>query len=593
MSSAASLTKARSTTLSIRVESDAVAIGVVGLALLALTVLGWGTWGDLGRDTGYDFVAATRVAHGSIPYVDFVYYYGPLAPFVVGLAVFVGGGTVTTFVAVGLAVTYAIVGATYALARSQTGPLGASIASVTTAAIAFSPTNLSYVVPHTYSVTFAILLALLFLLGLSRASGGGAWGALSAGVAAGLIALTRPEFELAVVVAATLWLAARYRAGRATRRDVLGLTLPAVLVPLVVYGAFLGAISPHRLFLENLYPVATLHAGGSAIIREQAPMTLHSIALVVAYLVAYAIGAAAFVIGARLLERRRNAVRVGVVLTAVLAVVAVAAVDPEAARSKLEWVYGGIPAAAALAVAVLVTLHVVGRRSIDTRDETLLATLAVLTVLALKTYSGFYLLADHAQPAVYAAPFALVAMTRLHLRELAGSSTAYLVGASWLALLAIVCLGLTVKDVRAQSALVTGAGGSLRVSPSEAPLYRAAIGAIEASSRRGDPILLAPQLTALYTLSGRTDPLEQISLVPGALPTEQDQLDAIRTLERRHVRLVITDRHRFTEYGQTVFGGSFDRTLAGWIHRNFKHAATLRPGGGVDHTLDVWVGGKT
>jgi hypothetical protein len=593
MSTAASLTKPRSTPLAVRIESDAVALGVVGIVLLVLTVLAWGTWGDLGRDTGYDFVAATRVAHGSIPYVDFVYYYGPLAPFALGLAAFVGGSSVTTFVVVGLLLTYAIVAATYALARTQTGPLGAAIVSVTTAAIAFSPTNLSYVLPHTYSETFAILLALLFLLGLSRASDGAGWGALGAGVAAGLVALTRPEFELAVVFAGALWLTARHRAHRATRRELLSLTLPALLVPVVGYGAFLGAVSPHRLFLENLYPVATLRAGGSAIIKEQAPLTPHSIVLVVAYLLGYAIGVAALVLGARLLERRSNRVAVGAVLAAVLGIVAVAAVDPEAARSKLQWVYGGVPAAAALGVITMAALFIVKRRRLDARDETLLATLAVLTVLALKTYSGFYFLADHAQPAVYAAPFALVAMTRLHLRELGRSSTSRLVGVAWLAALAAICLGLTVKDVRAQSAVVTGPGGSLRVTPAEAPVYRAAIGAIVASTHHGDPILIAPQLSALYTLSGRTDPLPQISLVPGALPTQRDQLDAIRTLERRHVTLVITDRHRFTEYGQTVFGGSFDRRLAGWIHRNFKHAATLRPGGGVDHTLDVWVRGET
>jgi hypothetical protein len=592
MSTAASVTKPRSTPLSVRIESDAVALGVVGIALLVLTVLAWGTWGDLGRDTGYDFVAAARVAHGSIPYVDFVYYYGPLAPFVLGLAALLGGSTVTTFVVVGLLLTYGIVAATYALARTQTGPLGSAIVAVTTAAIAFSPTNLSYVLPHTYSETFAILLALLFLLGLSRASDGASWGALGAGFAAGLVALTRPEFELAVVFAGALWLTARYRAHRATRRELLSLALPALLVPVVVYGAFLGAVSPHRLFLENLYPEATLKAGGSAIIKEQAPLTPHSVALVIAYLLAYAIGVAVLVLGARFLERRSKPVVVGAVLVVALAILAVAAVDPEAARSKLEWVYGGVPAAAVLAVLALVALHIVNRRPIAARDETLLATLAVLAVLALKTYSGFFFLADHAQPAVYAAPFALVALTRLHLRELGGNSTSRLVGAAWLAVLAVICLGLTVKDVRAQSAVVSGPGGSLRVTPAEAPAYRAAIGAIVASTHQGDAILIAPQLTALYTLSGRTDPLPQISLVPGALPTQRDQLDAIRTLERRHVKLVITDRHRFTEYGQTAFGGSFDRRLAQWIHRNFKHAATLRPGGGVDHTLDVWVRGE-
>lgn len=592
MSGVATIAKPRAGAISIRLEADIAALAVVGIVVALLTALVWGTWGDLGRDTGYDFVAATRVAHGQLPYVDYVYYYGPLAPFMLGLAALIGGTSVTTFVLIGLLLTYAIVAATYALARTQAGPLGAAIAAVTVAAIAFSPTNLSYVVPHTYSATFAILLTLLFLLGLARASNGRPRAVLGAGVAAGLVALTRPEFETAVVVAALAWLIARARAGRSVRGDTIALVVPALAVPMLVYGAFLTAISPHRLLLENLYPVATLRAGGSAIIREQAPLTTHSLLLVLAYFAAYAVGAAALVLASRGLSRYRPAVAAAAVAVVALAVLALAASNPEAVRSRLEWVYGGVPFAVVAALVVLLVLHVVRSRPIDSRDQTLLAVLAVLAVLAAKSYSGFFFLADRAQPAVYAAPFVLVAMTRLHFVELSRNRTGRAIGTCWLALLALVCLGLTIKDARAQSAAVTGPGGTLMVSSSEAPLYRAAIGAIDASTQPGDPILVAPQLTALYTLSGRTDPLRQISLVPGALPTRNDELLAIQTLQRAHVQLAITDRHRFTEYGQTNFGRSFDQILAGWIRKNFNHAATLRPSAGVDHALDVWVRGE-
>jgi hypothetical protein len=182
--------------------------------------------------------------------------------------------------------------------------------------------------------------------------------------------------------------------------------------------------------------------------------------------------------------------------------------------------------------------------------------------------------------------FALLA--RLHLVELARNRSTVLAGTAWIAVLVALCAGLTVKDARAQSATVAGPGGSIRVTPEEAPLYRAALGAIVTGTRPGEPIVIAPQLSALYTLSGRTDPLPQISLVPGALPSRSTQLGAIRELERAHVRFAITDRHEFREYGQSTFGGSFDRVLAGWIRRHFNHAAQLRPRGGVDHTLDVW-----
>jgi len=584
--SAVAVAKPRS--VAVRLEADALALVLTFAVVIGLTIVTWGTWGDLGRDTGYDFVAATRVAHGQLPYVDYLYYYGPLAPFLLGFAALLGGGGILTFSIAGLILTYAIVAATYALARTQTGATGAAIVAIATGAIAFSPTNLSYVVPHTYSESLAILLALLFLLSLSAAATRPS-GALMAGVAAGLVSLTRPEFELGVAAAGLVWLVARARSGSGSRREVVALVAPAALVPALVYGAFLVFISPHRLFFENLYPVDTLRAGGSAILRSQAPLTLGSFAHVVEYFALYAVGVGVLFVGSRLLRRMPVAAAGSVIGVATVLVLAVTAVRPEAIRSRLEWVFGGIPLAATLLTLFLIGRHVVRRRAMTPREATFLATIVLLAVVAAKTYDGFFFLADRAQPAVYLAPFVFVALARVHLVDLGVSRMAVLTGGVWLAILACICLGLTVKDARAQSAAVSGPGGTIRVTPAEAPLYRAAVGTIDAGSRPGDPILIAPQLTALYSLTGRVDPLPEISLVPGALAAPGAERKAIATLERDHVRLVLTDRHTFPEYGQTSFGKSFDIGLAAWIRRHFRHVTTLRPLSGVSHTIDVWV----
>jgi hypothetical protein len=575
----------RSDRLAVAVSTEAVAVGTLVLLVLGLTLATWGTWGDLGRDTGYDLVAGSRVAHGHLPYVDFTYFYGPLAPFALGLAGVIGGSGLGPAVGLGLVLTFAIVAATYALARTQVGPIGSSLAATVTAAVAFSPTNLSYVLPHTFSATLAVLATLGFLLGVARyASGGRERSLLVGGFCIGLIGLTRPEFEAAVLFAGALWLISRARGGVRVRREAALLAGPGLLLPGAVYGAFLTAVSPHTLFLENLYPVDTLRAGGSAIIRSQAPLSAHSIAVVIGYAVAYAAGAAVLVGLALAAERLPRRTAIGAAGAIVLVGAAGMAVRSEAARTGLEYVYGWLPVGAAVALLLLAR-----RRRLGARDQALLAIVAVLFVLAAKTYSGFFFLAPRAQPAVYAAPFALVALARLHLVELARRHALLLAGTLWIAALAALAVGLTLKDARAQSATVSGPGGSLRVTPDEAPVYQGAMAAIVARTRPGDPILLAPQLTALYTLSGRTDPLDQISALPGALPKAKDELRAIAEMQSAGVRLAITDRHRFTEYDKTTFGKSFDRILAAWIQRNFTHKATLRPHGDVDHTLDVWV----
>lgn len=125
--------------------------------------------------------------------------------------------------------------------------------------------------------------------------------------------------------------------------------------------------------------------------------------------------------------------------------------------------------------------------------------------------------------------------------------------------------------------------------PADGILLQRVATAIEQRTRPGEPILLAPQLTALYTLTGRTDPLPQISLMPGALPTMSDELSAIARLQQAGVRLVVIDSRTFPEYGQTSFGVSFDRTLAAWISKHYQRAAVLRSAGGSPHHIELFV----
>jgi dolichyl-phosphate-mannose-protein mannosyltransferase len=577
--------------LRIAVARDAIAIGALALVGALILAYTWNRWGNVNNDTGYDTLAGWRVAHGQLPYVDYVYYYGPLAPFTLGLFSFVGGDGMGPALVFGLLVACGILAATYALARTRLGPLGAFLATGLVLPVAFSSNQFSYVDPHTHSATLAVLLALLFLLAMNRFSVTESRRWLgAAGACAGLALLTRPEFAAAVLLGAAVWLWARRRSGVSERRDALVFAAPALAIPAAVYGAFLTAVSPHRLLFENLYPRDFYHAAASTMLKARAPLTLSSFVQLGAKFAIYAVGVGASVLLVRSIERRPRLHGPALVACGIGAVVValVALVDPEAVRHGLKYAYGWIPAGAALA-AVLLFRKVRRTRTRDHSAHLELGTTVVLAVVATATYAAFYVHAFFPQMAVYALPLAAVFLAGLHLRKLATSRGTALLGAVWLTFLAAAGVGLTIKDARVESAIVQGPGGTIAARPQQAAVYRQALAWIERSTDAHAEILLAPQLTWLYALSERRNPLPQLSLLPGTLAAPGSEQEAIRRLERLRVPLIVTERRTFGGYGHASFGGSFDRKLASWIRSHYRHAALLGSSGPAEDAVDIWL----
>jgi len=575
---------------------DVVAVSSLALYVTALVALTWRTWGDLDSDTGYDIVAATRIADGEVPYRDFTYYYGPLAPALGALAQLAGLSGLTAAVVIGMAVTVAILAATYVLARSFLSPLGAALATALTAGVAFIPNNYSFVLPHTAAATLGLLCVLVLLIALSRAEHAPRAGALAtAGAAIGLAGLTKPEPAAAAVLVAVAWLLLRWR--RASLRELAFLLVPAVVIPGVVYGVFAQLAGAQRLLLENLYPRDVLQAGGDVLLRVRMPLTLGSIVELGGYAVLYGIGCAGLALISIALARGGRRTRDAAAATMILAAfagVALALARPEALRHGLQFVYAWIPAGALLALVI-----VVQRRRRRGSSETLDAQIVGLTALfalGVTSYGAFYLHAPHPQMAVYAVPLAGIFLARLHLRELAVGRAGLVVGAGWLVFLIGAGAGLTLKDARVETVSVRGPGGAIAEMPAEGALYNAALDWIERRTSANDQILVAPMMTGLYALADRSSPLSEISLIPGALPSSTDERRAIDRLEAARVPLVITDDRAWPGYGHSSFGRSFDRELAAWIRQNYTRAAVLRAaahqtyeGDQPERTLSVWL----
>ena len=66
-----------------------------------------------------------------------------------------------------------------------------------------------------------------------------------------------------------------------------------------------------------------------------------------------------------------------------------------------------------------------------------------------------------------------------------------------------------------ETGIVRGPHGTIRATPADASAYQQAVDVVLRRTRRSEPILLAPQMTSLYVLTGRQDVLDELSLLPG------------------------------------------------------------------------------
>jgi hypothetical protein len=567
---------------------------MAGLAVwsLAIAALTWGTWGDLTMDTGYDLVAASRIADGELPYADFTYIYGPLGAFLLGGLFSVTGAGVATAVALGFVLSALAVFLTFRLARLFVDPLPAGLAAAIVAAAAFSGANNSYVLPHTTSAPLAVVLALVALLMLASWALGrsGRLRLPAAGAAAGLVALTRPELALTLYAGTGLWLAvllARAADRRALLRELAPAVGAAIAAPAIGYGLMLTQVGLGELLWDNLYPRDYIDAAGSVVLEAHAPWTLRSFAELAAHAVPYVAVVGAMLAAGVAIARggRARTAALALVAVAVLGFLAVLAARPETVRYYLQFAWWWVPAGAWLAVVVLWWR---GRTAWTAELRAALLIALVLACVATTTYASFLPVpnAEHPNAVPYVLPIAVVFIAWLHahvLPQLHASAAA--IGAAWLAALALAAGALVVHDARAETESISGPGGTMTALPADAPALAGALDVIAASTQPGDPILLAPQLSALYVMSERTNPLRQLSLLPGMLATAADEDAAIARMD--DVQLAIVDRTPQTTYEHGSFGTTFDRRIAAWLQREFRRTAVLRSAPGA-RTLDIW-----
>ena len=564
-------------------RADVFALAGLALGFLLLTVLTWKKWGNPVLDAGAELTTAEQVAEGAMPYRDVRYFYGPLGLYSLAGSFQLFGVSLTTVFAFGLALSAAILGSFYALARQWLRPAVAAICTAMTMAIGFSGTAFNFVLPHSNSATVGLLCLLLTLLALCR---GRPW---LAGIAIGAAGLTRPEFLGVAAAAALVWLLAglTQRPRRAVLADGLRIGLPALASPLAVLGAFAAAVGTDRLLWENLWPVDFIRVAGFRSQEDWAPLTPASGASTLGRLFLYGGMLAALVAAAVIWRRRRGAARLWAALPPLAALLALGLLDAasrsfglfdgarEAVEREAVHLTLGMTWLPALAiVAALVTAVAIWRRGASPLGRSWpddAALVAVALLLGLRAYDAFN--GEGSYAPYYAAPLVLLAgilTQRIGARWPEASAAATAALAATAAGLAIYPLAGLYSDNNTE---VRTARGTFVTNDASAPALQRTLEEIDARTEPGEPIFALPSDGGIYFMADRPPATYEVMFLPGLIDSAADERRTIERLERERANLTVLSARDFSGFGFRRFGVDYDPLLGEWIRTESRPVA--------------------
>ena len=559
---------------------DRLVITILAVLFVVIATLSWRKWGTPEGDAGAELTTADLIKHGAVAYRDVRYFYGPLGVYALALWFKLFGTGMTTAYAFGFAQATGILGVFYALARQWLAPLAAGLSTAVLLAIGFSGTSFNFILPHTNSATFGVLTVLLMLLALRRGH------LLVAGFALGLVGLTRPEF-LAVgagggaAYAVAAW---RTQGGRAAAQALWRISLPALAIPLLVFGWFAARAGLYNVVFKNLWPVQFLHVAGLRMQAGWMPLSLTGAFGLIARAAAYLGLLAALVLSAESISRMRGPRRVlalwplalvGLALVVgdqILRATALFTTERIAIQTEVRHLILGMSWLPALAVGTFgwASVRLARRRPAPLGDSSWPADFALIVVavgLGLRAYNAFT--AEGSYAPYYAAPLVLL-LGILHARLAARRPQARL---AVLAALGAVAVGLASYAVfglyRHLNAPVHTPRGTFVTTAAAAHALQATVRTVDAETRPGDTILAAPLDGGMYFFADRRPASYSLSLLPGDLADHAAERREIARLRQDHARVAVLGARDFSSWGTAAFGVGYDRLLGGYL----RHAA--------------------
>ncbi len=543
----------------------------------------WRKWGYLPVDSGRELYVPAAIVAGKKLYFDLWYPYGPLIPHWHAALFRIFGIHLGVLLASGLSIVIAITLLLYSVGRSFLPPSLSFAAVFAFLVQAFQADLFNYILPYSYSAAYGSMFSVLLLWLLLREHRvPGALLQIAAGSVAGLMALTKVEFGLAAYacLAAALALRAFETKSLSASAKLLCAFLPGAILAAGIYGWYLHAAGADLLLGQNLslLPGSHYQQHFAALWNRTTGLDLaqQALALSIARGLAGFLGVAACIALASRFKwagRLLPALALGLCLVHFFVSLTGATerftlwADRESIKILRPLFFNSGMIWTCL---LLAALACAGRRSrpAEFSSAVLLAVIAAacgiraLTKITPWGYSMFF------DVLVYLAW--LVALCRASARFSVDLTGAF--GAMLAFVLCLSTLALTLEryPIRQRSYPISSERGLLYASPELGRGFSQALAFLEAAKQASQSVVILPEDTSLYFLSGTLAPSRWYLVLPQVLAPGKATSDYLAELERANPRyILITDRST-TEFGLPVFGIDYGQRILAWVKQHYR-----------------------
>jgi hypothetical protein len=563
--------------------SDKAARVLLLLIIALICAVTWRKWGNLSVDCGREMYIPAILSQGKRLYFDAWYMYGPLIPYWHAALFRLLGIHLGVLIGAGVSLVVIIAMLLYSVSRVFL-PVWLSFACVLAFLLqAFQLNIFNYILPYSYGAAYGAMFSVLLLWLLLRRGSEFTWRyVVVLGFVASLMMLTKVEFGAAGyagIACAIVVQSIRKKSLRGLAAEVCA-CIPGTLLWLGIYGwyvhaggadFFLGdnlSILPNSYFVKHFGKLWNTVTG----LTLAPAMLAKSVAIGLA---GFGTLAACVVLAAR--SRRLRwvllAAAVGICGMHAVAKVALKVFHKDVPLS----VFDIVPFVFFNTGMVWVCLVVLVMAAADWwRGDHPAKQQSTIMLCAIAMACGMRVLTQiqpGQRPIFFDTLVYLVWLVGLY--EVSKRFSVDLDGRLGKILAGVLCvsiLALTFNyyPVHQRSYRVSTARGTLFATPSVGKPFSQVLAFMENAKRLSQEVVVMPEDTGLYYLSGTVAPSRWYIVTGQVLPPGETTARYVEELERANIRYVILSDRAIPEYGIPVFGVDYGLQISAWLQENYR-----------------------